>query len=451
MKKIIELQREYFLNGNTLDLDFRREQLLKLKESILAHYDDVVHAFKQDYNKCEFDVVTTEISMVLKELNFMLKNMKKLARPKRIKTSIINFKSSGRIYPEPFGVCLIVAPWNYPFQLSLIPVIDAIATGNTVILKLSVNTPEVSKAIGEILSVFDNSYVYVTKPEDREKIFEQDYDFCFYTGSTKTAKELIKQQAKYLTPCVLELGGKSPCIVDEDADIALTAKRLTWGKFLNAGQTCVAPDYVCVHEKVLPALLGQIKKNISDFYYDNSVLTPNFTQVITENKAKELYDLIKNENIVIGGKYHGRTFEPTVLTNISFDSPIMQEEIFGPILPIITFSDIHQLIAQLKQMEKPLAFYYFGKNNAKLCVEKCSFGGGCINETIMHLTEEKLPFGGIGFSGMGSYHGKKSFETFSHYKSVLKKGKLELPVKYPPYTEKKLNLVKWMFGINKKR
>lgn len=449
MKKIIDQQREFFLTGTTLNLNFRKQQLLKLKESILEHYNDIISAFKKDYNKCEFDVVTTEISMVLKELKFMLKNMNRLARPKKIKTSIINFMSSGEIYPEPFGVCLIVSPWNYPFQLSLIPAIDAIATGNTMILKLSVNTPNVSKVIEKILSIFDENYVYITKAEDRDIIFDQHYDFCFYTGSTRIGKELAQRQAKYLTPCVLELGGKSPCIVDADADIKLVAKRLTWGKFLNAGQTCVAPDYACVHENVLPKLLEEIKQYITKFYYTNGKLNESFTHVISTEKAKSLSQLIKDENIAVGGKVNKNIFEPTVLTNISFNSPIMEEEIFGPILPIISFSDINQLISQLKHMEKPLAFYYFGKANAKKCIQECSFGGGCINETIMHLTEDKLPFGGVGFSGMGSYHGKKSFSTFSHYKSILRKGKLELSIKYPPYTEKKLRFIKKLFGLKK--
>lgn len=449
MKKIIDQQKEFFLSGTTLNLDFRKQQLLKLKNSILSNYDDIIAAFKKDYNKCEFDVVTTEISMVLKELKFMLKNMNKLSRPQKVKTSIINFKSCGKIYPEPFGVCLIVSPWNYPFQLSLIPVIDAIATGNTIILKLSVNTPGVSKIIEKILSVFDKNYIYITKAEDRDKIFDQHYDFCFYTGSTRIGKELAQRQAQYLTPCVLELGGKSPCIVDADADVKLAAKRLTWGKFLNAGQTCVAPDYACVHESVLPALLEEIKQYIKQFYYTDGKLNDSFTHVISAEKAKYLFQLTQDENIVVGGKVDKNIFEPTVLTDITFNCPIMQEEIFGPILPIMSFSNIDDIISQLKHMEKPLALYYFGKANAKKCIQECSFGGGCINETIMHLTEDKLPFGGVGFSGMGSYHGKKSFATFSHYKSVLSKGKLELSIKYPPYTEKKLKFVKKLFGLKK--
>lgn len=449
MEEIVNLQREYFNTDETKLVDFRIKQLKKLKCELLKNYDNLVDAFKKDYNKCEFDMVSNELSIVLKELNFMLKNIKKLSKTKRVKTSILNLYSRGYIYTEPFGVVLIVAPWNYPLQLSLVPLVSSIATGNTSVIKLSENTPNISKVIRNILSIFDKKYVYVTKEEDREKLFLMKYDFCFFTGSTMVGKMLLSEQSKFLTPCVLELGGKSPCIVDEDADISLTAKRLVWGKFLNAGQTCVAPDFVLVHKSKKEELLKKISEYIQKFYYQNKELSENFTYIVSEKQSEKLKTLIEGENIFIGGKNTNRKFEPTVVVDVTFASPLMQQEIFGPIMPILEFEDIFEIIKKLKELERPLAFYYFGKKNQELCLNSLSFGGGCINDTVMHLTEDNLPFGGVGFSGMGSYHGKKSFETFSHKKSVLKKGKMEFDVKYPPYSTKKLNLIKILFGLKK--
>jgi len=451
MKEIIDKQRQYFNTDETRNIKFRLTQLKNLELSILSHYEDLVRAFKADYNKCEFDMLSNELSITMNELRFMKKHIKRLASPKRVHTSIINFYSRGYISPSPYGVTLIVSPWNYPLQLSLVPLIASIAAGNTTILKLSANTPNITKTITDILSIFEDKYVYVTKPEDRDKIFDGNYDFCFYTGSTKVGKDLLARQAQYLTPCVLELGGKSPCIIDEDADIDRTARRLVWGKYLNAGQTCVAPDYVLVHNNVKDKLIEKLQYYIHKFYYDNNgKLTDNFTHIVNQKATDHLLSLIQGEHIICGGNSVGRCLEPTILDNISFDSKIMQEEIFGPILPIITYTDINEIISKLKTLEKPLALYYFGKQNEKRVLYSLNFGGGCVNDTIMHLTEESMPFGGVGFSGMGSYHGKKSFETFSHNRSILKKGKIEMPTKYPPYTKGKIRLIKLLFHIKHK-
>lgn len=447
MENIIKKQREFFNSDKTKDVSFRINQLKKLKENLINHYDDLVNAFKEDYNKCEFEMLSTEFSLVLKELDFMLKNLKRFSKPQRVKTSLLNFGAKGYKVFEPFGVVLIVTPWNYPLQLALVPLVSAIAAGNTTVLKLSENTPSIANVIKDILSVFDEEYIYVTKPEDRELLFKQKYDFCFFTGSTRVGKILLKEQTEFLTPCVLELGGKSPCIIDQDADLEIAAKRLVWGKYLNAGQTCVAPDYVLVHKKIKEELVKNIISYIKKFYYRNKALSSDFTFVITEKQAQNLGALIDGENVLFGGNYKNRCFEPTVVDGISFSSPIMQSEIFGPVMPIVEFESIDDVIKTLKTKDKPLAFYYFGRKNESKCLKSLSFGGGCINDTIMHLTEEKLPFGGVGFSGMGSYHGKKSFETFSHQKSILKKGKREINVKYPPYNKKKLKLVKWLFKI----
>lgn len=450
MEQIINKQKEYFLTHETKNINFRLNQLKKLENSILSHYEELKEAFKTDYNKCEFDMVSNELGIVMKELHYMQKNLKRLSKPKKVHTSIINFPSKGYIYSEPYGVTLIVAPWNYPLQLSLVPVIDSLACGNTIVLKLSVNTPNISQVINDILKIFDEKYVYVTKPEDRDQIFNQNYDFCFYTGSTSVGKELLKKQANFLTPCVLELGGKSPCIVDEDADMSFTSKRLIWGKFLNAGQTCVAPDYLLVHKKVKSELIKNMLTEIKKNYYSTGTLNSCFTGIVNEKQVNKLLDNIKGETILCGGNANGKIFEPTLLDNITFDSKIMQEEIFGPILPIIEFENIDSVLKKLNTLEKPLAFYFFGNKNSEKALNKVSFGGGCVNETIMHLTEDNLPFGGVGFSGMGCYHGKKSFETFSHFKSILKKGKLELNTKYPPYTKNKMNMAKWIFKIKQK-
>lgn len=447
MQGIIEKQRQFFRSDKTKSLKFRLLQLNKLKESLLKNYNDLVDAFKKDYNKCEFDMVSTEFSLVLKELNYMLKNLKRFAKPQKVKISLLNLGAKGyRIY-EPYGVVLIVAPWNYPLQLALLPLVDSIATGNTTVLKLSENTPNIANVIKKILNIFDEDYIYVTTPEDRDELFLQKYDFCFFTGSTSVGKILLSEQSKFLTPCVLELGGKSPCIIDQDADLEISAKRLVWGKYLNAGQTCVAPDFVLVHKNKKEDLLKKVDFYIKKYYFQNGTLSENFTYVITNNQVEKLYSLIKDEHIVFGGKFEGRRFEPTVVDGINFSSKIMKEEIFGPIMPIIEFEDIDEIIKTLKLKEKPLALYYFGKKNQEKVLNSLSFGGGCINDTIMHLTEENLPFGGVGFSGMGCYHGKKSFETFSHQKSVLKKSKSDIDVKYPPYNEKKLRLIKWLFKI----
>ena len=452
---MLEKQREYFKSGVTLDIKFRINNLKKLKQSILDNLDDLILAFKKDYNKCEFDVYSTEIGLVIKELNYFIRNLKRLAKTKRVRTSLINFPSRGYIINEPYGNVLVVAPWNYPFQLAMMPLIGALTSGNTVYLKLSRNTPCVSEAIKKILSVFSEKYVYVMEntKENMKKLFDLKFDYVFYTGSPSIAKELMEKQAKYLTPMTLELGGKSPCIIDKDADIEKSAKRVVWGKYLNAGQTCVAPDYVLVHNDIKRDFIKYVLKYINEFYYKEGKLNDEYTGIVNERSIKRLLSLTYKSKIIFGGNATSETLEPTVIDNVSFEDEIMKEEIFGPIMPVIEFNDLDDVINHLKYMDKPLALYYFGKNkhNQNKIIKNLSFGGGCINDCIMHLTEEKLPFGGVGLSGMGAYHGKKSFEIFSHQKSVLKKhSKLELNLKYPPYNEKKLKLTKFYFRTNKK-
>lgn len=452
MENILLKQKEFYKSGKTLDVDYRINALKILKESIFNNLEDLVKAFKLDYNKCEFDVYSTEVGLVIKEINYFIRHLKRLSKAKRVRTSLINFPSRGYIISEPYGNTLVVSPWNYPFQLTMMPLIGAIAAGNTVFLKSSRNTPEVTKVIENILSVFNEEYIYVMEntKENMNKLFDLKFDYVFYTGSPNVAKELMEKQAKYLTPMTLELGGKSPCIIDKTANIDKCAKRVVWGKYLNAGQTCVAPDYILVHDNVKREFIKHAMKYIQEFYYTDNKLNEEFTHVINEKSLNKLLSLIDKSKLAFGGKVTNGTLEPTLLEDVSLSDEIMKEEIFGPIMPVIEFNNLDDVINHLKEIDKPLALYYFGKDYKKV-IKNVSFGGGCINDTIMHLTEEKLPFGGVGLSGMGSYHAKKSFEVFSHQKSVLKKhSKIELNLKYPRYNENKIKLTKIFFGIKNK-
>lgn len=450
IKEIVLNQRNYFLSYATYDVNARIDNLLKIKKLMFKYQQDFVEAFKKDYNKCEFDVISNEFSLVIQEINYMLKHLKQLVKPKKVRTSIANFPSSGYQIPEPYGVTLILAPWNYPLQLTLEPLIGAIASGNTAILKPASYTKNVSQVIFNLFEEFDNPNlikVILGGRNEIQELLDNRFDYIFFTGGEKVGRLILEKASKYLTPVSLELGGKSPCIVDFDADIDLAAKRVVWGKFLNAGQTCVAPDYICLHKNIKKEFIEKAKKYINEFYYKDNKLTDDFPSLINEKHLNKVLSLIDESKIIQGGKVDGLILEPTILDNVAFSDKIMQEEIFGPIMPIIEFEDINDLLKIINHKEKPLAFYYFSKNKrkAKQITAFSFYGGACINDTIMHLTNDNLPFGGVGRSGMGSYHGKKSFETFSHYKSLLVKGKLELNVKYPPYNKKKLDVVKFLF------
>lgn len=446
---VVARQRNFFDTRKTFDINFRKLALEKLKHSIESNYNELFEAFIRDFGKCKFDVISTEIMLVMSELGSMLKNISRYARVKKVGTSLINFPSKGRIIPQPFGVALIVSPWNYPFQLAMIPLIGAIAAGNCVVLKPSNSSLNVSSVIKKILSVFDESYIYVTMGDRNanDDLFDQKFDFAFFTGGSKTAKRLMSKLSNNLTPAVLELGGKSPCIVDESADLDATARRVVWAKFLNAGQTCVAPDYVLLHSAVRSEFLKKVIFEIESRYYINGKLTGDFPQIISQSQLDRIMGLVDTKKLVFGGKsVRDRTLEPTILDNVSFDDPVMQEEIFGPVLPIIEFTSLVGVVDKFKEMEYPLALYYFGedKKKQKFVMKNALYGGGCINDAVMHVSEENLPFGGVGNSGMGRYHGKKSFEVFSHMKSVLiRHPRLEIRLKYMPYTETKMKILKW--------
>ena len=376
MDRILNKQRVFFKEGKTLDVKYRLDVLKRLKESILNNLEELVIAFKEDYNKCEFDVYSTEVGLVIKEINYFIRHLKRFSKPKRVSTSLINIPSSGYIINEPYGNVLIVAPWNYPFQLTMMPLVASIAAGNTTILKSSRNTPNVSSVIEKILNVFDEQYIYVmdNSKKNMDKLFNLKFDYIFYTGSPNVAKELMEKQAKYLTPMTLELGGKSPCIVDRSANVESSAKRVVWGKFLNAGQTCVAPDYVLVHNDVKRDFIKYSLKYIQEFYYSEGKLNDDFPHIINQKNLNKLLSLINKNKLDFGGNIINNTLEPTILDDISLNDNIMKEEIFGPIMPIIEFNDLDDVITHLKDLDKPLALYYFVKDYKKV-LKKVSFGG----------------------------------------------------------------------------
>ena len=451
MKEILQKQREYFNTFETYDIKFRIQQLKNLRDKILEKKEDLFAAFKEDMNKSEFEVVSTELGLVMNEINYLIKNIRKLAEDRTSAASILNYPAKNFQIFEPYGLTLVVSPWNYPFQLTLVPVAGAISGGNTVVVKPSRNTPNVTRVIKEILSIFPENYVYVvTEDEKIEGLFDQKFDFIFYTGSGKVGKELLARQSKNVTPMILELGGKCPCVVSKSANIKAAAKRIAFGKFINAGQTCVAPDFVLIDRKVKDKFVAKLIHYIQEFYYKNGVLTEDFVRIINKKQLDNLLERINPTQVVFGGKVDGLTLEPTILDGVTYDDPIMQEEIFGPVLPIIEYDNINDAIAYLRTLPKPLALYYFGskqKEGAEV-LKKCPSGGGCINEVVMHVAEQALPFGGVGESGIGSYHGPKTFYSFVHIKSVLKRSTwFDFGKKYPPYDEKKVKFAKAVFGI----
>lgn len=451
IKQILEKQREYFLSGKTLDYKFRKAQLNKLLQSIQENCNELLSAFKTDLNKCKYDAVSTEIGLVIKEIKFLRRNLRSLMRPKRVSTSIINFPASSKIVREPYGQVLIMSPWNYPFQLAICPLAGAIAGGNTAVVKPSAYTPTVANVIGKILSVFDPGYISCVQGgrEQNQELLNQKFDFIFFTGS-KAVGEIVEEKASHhLCPVVLELGGKSPCIVDETADIKKSAKRIVWGKFLNAGQTCIAPDYILVHKDIYDEFIAEVIRITKEFYYVDEKLRDDFMYIVNEKHANRLANLIIPQKVVFGGEINGRLLEPTIMRDVSFDDPVMQEEIFGPIMPVIKYEDISTVIDYINTHDKPLALYYFtkSKKSAEFVISRTSSGGVCLNEVVMHFTEHNLPFGGVGASGMGNYHGKYSFYTLTHAKCVLKKSpKLELNLKYPPVSNSKTKLTYTYLG-----
>lgn len=438
MKEIIEKQRLFFYTGATQEVPYRIAQLKKLYACI-QKYEKVIHdAIYKDLGKSAFESYMCETGLVLSEITHMLKHIHAYAKDKTVLTPLAQFASHSYVKKCPYGVTLIMSPWNYPFLLSVGPMVDAIAAGNTCVIKLSEYAPYSSKIIKQMLAeCFQQEYICVFDGDAKQaqQLLECHFDYIFFTGSTNIGKYVMQSASQFLTPVTLELGGKSPCIVDEKANIALSAKRIVFGKFLNCGQTCVAPDYLYVHESIKNDLLKAIQKEIEKQY--NSY--ENYGKIVNQKHFDRLVQLIDQNKVVYGGNYNREKMQiyPTVMDGVTFDDKIMQEEIFGPILPIMTYCNIDRVIDEINTRSHPLALYVFtnDKNVSKKVMQRCIFGGGCINDCVIHLATTNMGFGGVGESGMGSYHGKNGFDTFTHYKSIMnKKTWIDLPMRYQPYS-----------------
>ena len=445
---ILAEQKEFFNSQQTKAYKFRKRNLEKLRDLLLKNDDLLYDAIYADFGKSKFDTLTTEISFVLKDIDYFLTNLKSLMRPTGAKTNLANMFGSSKIYSEPLGNCLVIGAWNYPYQLSLSPVVAAIAAGNTCIVKPSEIAENTMKAMAKIINEnFPKEFLFVAEggvPETTE-ILKLKFDKIFFTGSPRVGQIVYEAAAKHLTPVTLELGGKSPAIVTSSADFEVAAKRIVWGKFLNAGQTCVAPDYILVDEKVKDSFLDSLKSYIQKFNYQPD--SEHYTQIINDRNFERLISLIDRNKVYLGGSSipEKRYIEPTILDNVTWNDAVMQEEIFGPILPVLTFKNFNDALHQVAAYEKPLSAYLFtDKSDEKeQFVSKISFGGGCINDVVMHLSNDHLPFGGVGNSGMGNYHGRYGFDAFSHKKAVLSRATWGEPdLKYPPYTDKKLEWIK---------
>ncbi|GAA0488634.1 aldehyde dehydrogenase [Alkalibacterium sp. s-m-22] len=452
IETIAKKQRNYFYQGETLSVDFRKKQLMKLKKTLIAHQDDIVEAVHKDFGKSSFETYVTEIQVVYDEINYMLKNLKKLAKPQKVRTPLLHFYSKSKIMHDPLGTVLIISPWNYPLALALTPLAGAIAAGNCAVIKPSEVSSHTSALISKIITEnFDEQYltVYEGEADTTQTLLKQGFDHCFFTGSTEVGKKIMQTASETLTPVTLELGGKSPCVVTEDADIVKAACRIVWGKFVNAGQTCIAPDFVLVHESVKHRLILMIQEVLRRFYGEQPLENDDYARIITEKHFDRLVGLMDNESILHGGEYSRDTLSiaPTLVDDPDWDSQIMTEEIFGPLLPIIGYDSIVDTVHTLQDRPKPLAFYLFTESEVykEFVMGSLSFGGGCINDTLIHFANLNMPFGGVGHSGMGNYHGKYSFDTFTHSKSVTEKTTLfDIPLRYPPYSSKVMDWLKKM-------
>jgi aldehyde dehydrogenase (NAD+) len=437
----IDSQKNFFKSHQSKNIPFRIEQLKALKLAIISREKLITEALWHDLHKSYEEAYLTEISLVIQEINYHIKKLKNWAKPKRVSTPIYLWPSQSKLYPEPLGLALIISPWNYPFQLTMSPLIGAISAGCTVILKPSPDAPKTSKVMAELIAdTFPKNYISLIEGgiEVNQILLQQRFDIIFFTGSTQVGKIVSKAAAEFLTPVVLELGGKSPCIVDKNADIKLAAKRIIWGKTLNAGQTCIAPDYVYVHLSIKEKLIDEIKTALTNMFGSDLKNSSFYPRIIHHKAFTRLQNLMQNGQIRMGGESSesDKFIAPTLLDNINTTDDIMQEEIFGPLLPLLTFEDINEPLTHINNGEKPLALYYFGSNEiAQDILHKTSSGGACINDTIMHVSNHNLPFGGVGQSGQGTYHGKKSFDTFSHFKSVVYTPTwIDLPFKYAPFS-----------------
>ena len=442
IKDILQQQNHFFSSGKTIPAEFRLKQLESLKEAMIRHEADLAAALKEDLGKSRMESYMCEIGLTLSELTWMQKHLRSLMRSKRVSTPAAQFAAKSFRSPSPYGTVLIMSPWNYPVLLTLDPLIDAIAAGNTAVVKPSAYAPctfDVMKTMIE--ECFPAHYVAVVDGgrAENQALLQQRLDMIFFTGGKTVGREVLRHAAEYLTPVTLELGGKSPCIVDSTAKIRLAAKRIVFGKYLNCGQTCVAPDYILCDKRIRDELITAILAEIEKQFGKEPLKNPNYGKIINEKHFERILGLINGEKLVYGGQSEPESLRiaPTVLNNITWDDAVMGEEIFGPLLPILTFDTLDEALDTVESHPHPLALYFFSEDKAaqKKVLDTCRFGGGCINDTIIHLATSDMPFGGVGESGMGSYHGRVGFETFSHYRSIVdKKTWMDLPIRYQKYT-----------------
>lgn len=448
IQQIVKHQKDYYQSGATKEVSFRIKQLKKLKKLLKEHETEIFDALKKDFRKPPFETYATELGILYTELDHLIKNVVTWAKPQKVRGSLINFPSKSAIYPQPYGVALVIGAWNYPIQLTLNPVIGAIAAGNCAIAKPSEMARHSSSIMAELINNnFDTGYLHVAEgaAETTQELIDEVPDYIFFTGSTRVGKIIMKAAAENLIPVTLELGGKSPAIVDETANLQTTAKRIVWGKFVNAGQTCVAPDYLYVHSSVQSRLIEELTQSIHDFYGADPRQSPDYPRIINDDHFERLAGFLDNGTLATGGGHESedRYIAPTILTDVSWDDAVMQEEIFGPVLPVLSYEKIEEVINEINARPKPLALYLFSesKKRQKHIIHEIPFGGGCINDSVAHLGNHNLPFGGVGNSGMGSYHGKASFDVFSHQKSIMQKTTwFDIPLRYAPYKDN----LKWL-------
>lgn len=439
---LIDAQRTFFATGSTLNADYRITALRKLKNCIKAHEQDIMNALRTDLGKGSQESYMCEVGLTLSEISYMLSHTRRFMREKTVATPLAQFASKSYVKPSPYGTVLIMSPWNYPFLLTMEPLVDALAAGNTAIIKPSAYSPATSEVISRIVGeCFNPEYVAVVTGGRAENtcLLDADFDYIFFTGSKTVGKEVMRHAAEHLTPVTLELGGKSPCIVAPDADLKLAARRIVFGKYLNCGQTCVAPDYVLCHSSVYEKFIVYVKAEIIRQFSDKPLENPEYGKIINEKHFNRILGLIDRDKLVFGGASDADALriEPVVMRDITEDDAVMKEEIFGPVMPVLSYDDTEGMIARINSHDHPLALYVFSGNKAfiKKITSSISFGGGCVNDTIIHLATSNMGFGGVGGSGMGSYHGRDGFNTFSHRKSIVdKKTWLDLPMRYQPYS-----------------
>ena len=447
---IVREQKEFFKSGKTLDIQLRKKGLTALYDAITRNLDEIHKALYEDLGKSGSESYMCETGFTLSEISYMLKHLKKFSKPIRVKTPLAQFASKSYRLPSPYGTVLVVSPWNYPFLLALDPLVEAVAAGNTVILKASSSSPATNAVLDKIISqVFPREYVAFVKGENiNEELWSEKYDYIFFTGSKEVGKFVYQKAAENLTPVTLELGGKSPCIVDKTAKIPLAAKRIVFGKFLNLGQTCVAPDYIFCHSSVKEKLIAEIKREIEKQFGKDPLNNPAYGKMVNKKRFERVLSLIDKDKVVHGGNSDKETLkiEPTVLSGVTFDDAVMGEEIFGPVLPIVEYRDEREVFDYVSSHDSPLALYVFSsdKKFIKRVTKGLGFGGGCVNDVIIHLATSNMPFGGFGESGMSSYHGRAGFDTFTHYKSIVdKKTYIDLPMRYQPYKKSNDRLVRF--------